>query len=315
VATLFAPFARGAWASDTYPTRPVKLIVPFAAGGGTDLFARITASAIGPLLGQAVVVENRAGAGGNIGMEAAANAPADGYTLVLGHTGTLAINPALYREIPYDSQRSFAPVSLIGGTPLILAAHASLPARNARELIGLARARPGQLNYASAGSGGPTHLTMEMIKSMLGLDIVHVPYKGNVAAITSLVAGDTHMMITTILTPLPHMRSGRLRGIAVTTLKRQAAVPEVPTLAEGPLPGFDVSGWYGLLAPAGTPHEIVTRLNAAVVDMVRKPEVVEQFTRQGLELFASTPAQFADKIRSEMPKWGKVVRATGAKVD
>jgi tripartite-type tricarboxylate transporter receptor subunit TctC len=302
-------------AAREYPDKPVRLIVPFAPAGAGDLFARTAAQHLRNHLGQEVVVENRGGAGGTIGLGYVARSAADGYTLGLGNLGTLAINPALYKEVPYDSLRSFAPVSLIGGTPLILAAHASLPARNASELIALAKARPGQLNYASAGSGGPTHLTMEMIKSMLRLDIVHVPYKGNVAAITSLVAGETHMMITTILTPLPHMRSGRLRGIAVTTISRQPAVPDVPTLAEGPLPGFDVSGWYGLLVPAGTPQEIVSRLNAAVVEMVRKPEVMEEFKRQGLELFASTPAQFADKIRNEMPKWGKVVRATGAKVD
>jgi tripartite-type tricarboxylate transporter receptor subunit TctC len=298
-----------------YPEKPVRIIVPFAPAGAGDLFARSVAQHLAEALGQQFIVDNRGGAGGTIGLGSAAKAPPDGYTLLLGNLGTLAINPSLYKEVPYDSLRSFAPVSLIGGTPLLLAVHASIPARSAKELFALARARPGALNYASAGSGGPTHLTMEIIKSQLGLDIVHVPFKGNVNAITSLVSGETHMMITTILTPLPHMRSGRLRGIAVTTLKRQPAVPEVPTLDESGLKGFDVSGWYGILAPAGTPLDVIAKLNNVIVRMMASPEVVGSFTRQGLEVFSSTPAQFTEKIRSEMPRWAKVVRDTRATVD
>lgn len=299
----------------TYPERPVRIIVPFAPAGAGDLFARSVAQHLTGALGQQFVVENRPGAGGTIGLGYAAKAPADGYTLALGNVGTLAINPSLYKEVPYDSLGSFAPVSLIGGTPLLLAVHASIPARSVRELFALARARPGALNYASAGSGGPTHLTMEMIKSDLGLDIVHVPFKGNVAAITSLVSGETHMMITTILTPLPHIRSGRLRGLAVTTLRRQPAVPDIPTLDESGMKGFNVSGWYGILAPAGTSSEIIAKLNEVIIRTMGSPQVVGTFTKQGLEVFTSTPAQFTEKIRSEMPRWAKVVRATGATVN
>ena len=298
-----------------YPEKPVRIVVPFAPAGAGDLFARTVAQHLTDTLGQQFIVDNRGGAGGTIGLGYAAKAPADGYTLLLGNLGTLAINPALYKEVPYDSLRSFAPVSLIGGTPLLLAVHASVPARSPQELFALARSRPGALNYASAGSGGPTHLTMEIIKSQLGLNIVHVPFKGNVAAITSLVSGETHMMITTILTPLPHMRSGRLRGIAVTTLRRQPAVPDVPTLDESGVKRFDVSGWYGILAPAGTPPNVIARLNDVIVRMTGSPEVVRSFTTQGLEVFSSTPAQFTEKIRSEMPRWAKVVQDTRATVD
>jgi tripartite-type tricarboxylate transporter receptor subunit TctC len=298
-----------------FPMKPVRLVVPFAPAGAGDLFARSVAQRLKEALGQEVVVENRGGAGGTIGLAYVARSAPDGYTLGLGNLGTLAINPALYKDMPYDSTKSFDPISLVGGTPLLLVVHPSVPARTAKELFALAKAQPGKLNYASAGSGGPTHLTMEIIKSQLGVNIVHVPYKGNVAAITSLVTGETHMMITTILTPLPHMQNGRLRGLAVTTANRQPAVPDIPTLAEGGMRGFDVSGWYGILAPAGTPRDIVVKLNAVIVQMMGSSDVTEQFTKQGLEVFASTPDQFMAKIRSEMVKWGKVVRDTGATVD
>ena len=308
-------FGQAGGTAGGYPGKTVRIVVPFAPAGAGDLFARSVAQQMKEALGQEVIVENRGGAGGTIGLAHVAKSAPDGYTLALGNLGTLAINPALYKEVPYDSTRSFDPISLVGGTPLLLVVHPSVPARTVKQLIALAKAQPGKLNYASAGSGGPTHLTMEIIKSQLGVNIVHVPYKGNVAAIISLVTGDTHMMITTILTPLPHMKNGRLRGLAVTTAKRQPAIPDIPTLGEGGLPGFDVSGWYGILAPAGTPPDIVAKLNAVIVQMMNSPEVNEKFTRQGLEVFASTPDQFAAKIRSEMAKWGRVVRETRATVD
>lgn len=307
-------FAQSGGASPVYPDKTVRIIVPFAPAGAGDLFARSVAQRLRDALGQEVIVENRGGAGGTIGLGYAAKAAPDGYTLALGNLGTLAINPTLYKDIPYDSIKSFEPVSLIGGTPLILVVHPSLPVKSVKELIVLAKAQPGKLNYASAGSGGPTHLTMELIKSQLGLNIVHVPYKGNVAAITSVVTGETDMMITTILTPLPHMKNGRLRGLAVTTAKRQPAVPDIPTLAETAIPGFDASGWYGILAPAGTPRSVIAKLNAVIVEMMNSPEVRASFTKQGLEVFGSTPEQFSEKIRSEMVKWGKIVRQTRATV-
>jgi tripartite-type tricarboxylate transporter receptor subunit TctC len=307
-------FGQGGGVTGTYPARTVRIVVPFAPAGAGDLFARSVAERLKETLGQEFIVENRSGAGGTIGLGYVAKSAPDGYTLGLGNLGTLAINPALYKEVPYDSTRSFEPVSLVGGTPLLLVVHSSLPVKSVKDLVALAKAQPAKLNYASAGSGGPTHLTMELIKSQLGVNIVHVPFKGNVAAITSVVTGDTHMMITTILTPLPHMKSGRLRGLAVTTAKRQPAVPDIPTLGEVAIPGFDVSGWYGILAPAGTPRDIVAKLNAVISQMMNSPEVNERFTIQGLEVFASTPAEFAAKIRSEIAKWGKIVRETRATV-
>ncbi len=299
----------------TYPDKPVRLVVPFAPAGAGDLFARSVAQRLRDALNQEIVVENRGGAGGNIGAGYVAKAAADGYTLLLGNLGVLAINPALYRDVPFDSVRSFDPISLVGGTPLVLVVHPSVPARSIRELLALAKARPGSLNYGSAGTGGPTHLAFEMLKTTTGVNIVHVPYKGNVAAITSVISGEAHMMITTILTPLPYMGGGRLRGVAVTTLRRQQAIPDVPTLNESGVPGFDVSGWYGILAPAGTPREIVLRLNAEIVRMMQVQEVVDQFVRQGLELFSSSGDQFSAKIKSELVKWSKVVKDTRATVD
>ena len=245
----------------------------------------------------------------------AAKAPADGYNLALGNLGTLAINPSLYKKLPYDPVKSFDPVSLVGGTPLILVTHPSLPVKSVKELIAFGKNRPGELNYASAGTGGPTHLAMEIIKSKAGLNIVHIPYRGNQAAITAVISGEAHMMVTTILTPLPHMKTGRLRGIAVTTSRRQPAVPDIPTMAEAGLPGIDVSGWYGILATAGTPPEIIAKLNAEIVQMIRLREVTDPFLKQGLEIFSSTPKEFADKINTETVKWGKVVRDTNATVN
>lgn len=298
-----------------YPLKPIRLVVPFAPAGAGDLFGRAVAQRYKEAWEQEVVVENRSGAGGNIGAGYVAKSASDGYTLLLGNLGVLAINPALYKEVPFDSVKSFDPVSLVGGTPLLLVVHPSVPAKTVKDLIALAKARPGNLNFASAGTGGPTHLAGEILKSETGVNIVHVPYKGNIAAITAVIAGEAHMMITTILTPLPYLSNGRLRGLAVTTRSRQPAIPQIPTMDEAGVPGFEVSGWYGVLAPAGTPREIIEKLNSEIVKMMRSPEINEQFVKQGLEVFASTPEQFSAKIKSDSVKWGKVVRATRATVD
>ena len=301
--------------SRSFPDKPIRLVVPFAPAGAGDLFARTVAQRLKDAWGQEVVVENRGGAGGNIGMGYVAKSAPDGYTLVLGNLGVLAINPALYKEMPFDSVRSFEPISLVGGTPLLLVVHPSVPVKTVKELIALAKAQPGKLNFASAGTGGPTHLAGEILKSEAGINMIHVPYKGNMAAITALISGEAHLMITTILTPLPYLHSGRLRALAVTTRKRQPAVATVPTMAEAGVAGFEVSGWYGVLAPAGTPRDIVTKLNAEIVRMMQTPEVIEQFAKQGLEVFGSTPEQFAARIKSDIVKWGKVVKDTRATVD
>jgi tripartite-type tricarboxylate transporter receptor subunit TctC len=298
-----------------YPVKPIRLVVPFAPAGAGDLFGRAVAQRYKEAWEQEVVVENRGGAGGNIGAGYVAKSAPDGYTLLLGNLGVLAINPTLYKEVPFDSVKSFDPVSLVGGTPLLLVVHPSVPAKTVKDLITLAKARPGNLNFASAGTGGPTHLAGEMLKSESGVNIVHVPYKGNIAAITAVIAGEAHMMITTILTPLPYLGNGRLRGLAVTTRERQPAIPQIPTMDEAGVPGFEVSGWYGVLAPAGTPREIIEKLNSEIVKMMRSPEINGQFVKQGLEVFASTPEQFSAKIKSDSVKWGKVVTATRATVD
>ena len=304
------PSASGA--ARNYPNKPIRLVVPFAPAGAGDLFGRAVAQRYKEAWGHEVVVENRGGAGGNIGAGYVAKSAPDGYTLLLGNLGVLAINPSLYKEVPFDSIKSFDPVSLVGGTPLLLVVHPSVPAKTVKELIALAKTRPGNLNFASAGIGGPTHLAGEILKADAGVNVVHVPYKGNMAAITALISGEAHMMITTILTPLPYLGNGRLRGLAVTTGKRQPAVPHIPTMDEAGVPGFEVSGWYGVLAPVGTAGDLVEKLNSEIVRMIRAPEIVEQFVKQGLEVFSSTPEQFNAKIKSDIVKWGKVVRSTGA---
>lgn len=301
--------------SQAYPVKPIRMVVPFAPAGVADMLGRTVGQKLGDAWGQQVVVENRGGAGGTIGLEYAARAAPDGYTLAVGNLGTLAINVTLFPRLPYDPVKSFAPITLVAGTPLLLVAHPSLPAKSVKQLIALARANPGQINCASAGTGGPTHLACEIFKTMTNIDIVHVPYKGNVPALTALASGETHIMFTNLLTPAPFIKTGRLRGIAVTSSKRQPAMPDIPTVAEAGVPGFEVSGWYGVLAPAGTPREIITRLNAEIVKIMRLPDVQQIFVRQGIEIFTSTPERFGAHIRSEIAKWSKVVKSAGATVD
>ncbi len=305
----------GAAGAQGYPTKPIRMIVPFAPAGVADLVARAIGQKLTDAWGQQIVVDNRGGAGGNIGMEVAARSAPDGYTLALGNLGTLGINPSLYRRIPFDSVNDFAPITLVAGTPLLIVVHPSVPAKSAKELIAVAKARPGQLNFGSAGTGGPTHLAGEILKTMAGIDIVHVPYRGNIASLNALAMGEVQIMITNLLTPLPLIKAGRLRALAVTSIRRQPAMPEIPTVAETALPGYNVSGWYGVLAPAGTPKAIVTKLNTEIVKIMEIPELRTQFVEQGIEIFTSTPEAFAAHIRSEREKWGEVVRKSGARAD
>jgi len=298
-----------------YPVKPIRFVVPFAPAGIADMLGRSIGQKLTESWRQQVVVENRGGAGGNIGMDFVAKSAPDGYTLALGNLGTLAINPSLYRNIPFDSVKDFVPIALVAGTPLLLVVHPSVPVKSVKELIAFVRARPGQLNYASAGTGGPTHLAGELFRSMTGTDIVHIPYRGNIAALTDVVAGEAHMMFTNLLTPLPFIKSGRLHALAVTSRKRQPAMPDMPTIAEAGVPGFDVSGWYGVVAPAGTPREIIAKLNGEIVRIMQQRDIHEKFVRQGIEIFTSTPEQFAAHIRAELARWGEVVRKSGARVD
>ena len=301
-------------AQQAYPTKPVRWIVPFAPSGPTDLMSRAVAEKLSQRLGQQFVVDNRAGAGGNIGAEVVAKSAPDGYTLMIGHVGTHAINASLYPKLAFDPVRDFTPITLIATLPLALVVHTSVPAKDVKELIAYAKSHPGAINFASAGNGGPTHLTGELFKAAAGINIVHVPYKGNAAALLDLVAGRVQMMFSNMLTSMPHVRAGKLRALAVSSAKRSPQAPELPAIAEA-LPGFDSVPWYGVLGPAGMPRPLVTKLNTEISQALATPDMRERFVAQGIDLQSSTPEQFAALIKSELVKWRKVVRDAGAKVD
>jgi len=309
-AVLFIAAAADAPAQPGYPARPVRLIVPSSAGGGTDIVARIIAPELSKRLGQQVVIENRPGAGTMIGIEIAAKSPPDGYSLLMG-LSTLAINSALYKKVPYDPVRDFAPITVAVTSASILVVHPSLPVKTLKELIAFARARPGQLNYASAGNGTYPHMTYELFLSMAKLKMVHIPYKGTAPAMIDMLAGQVATMAATVLTGLPHIRAGRLRPLGITSAKRSDVVPDIPTVAEGGLPGYESVQWYAVLAPAKTPTEIVARLNAELVHVLRSPEIKKRFAADAAETVGNTPEQFARHIRSELDKWAKVARDAG----
>ena len=290
-------------------------MVAFAPGGVTDTFARLMAQKLTEQFGKQVYVENIAGATGNIGTAQVAKAPPDGYTIVMGGTGTLAISPGLGRPLGYDPLRDFAPVILIATTPYVLVAHPSVAAKSTRDLIELARAQPGRLNYASGGSGSAPHLIGEMFRTRAGLDIVHVPYKGSSPAKIDLVAGRVQLFFTGIPPVASEIRNGTLRALGVTTAKRSQTLPDVPTIAESGVRGFDVSPWFGVLAPAKTPPAIVTRLNEEMVKALRNPLLRERLAREGVDVVGNTPPEFAAFIRAEMQQWSKAVKESGAKVE
>ncbi len=298
----------------SYPVRPIRLVIPYPPGGGTTLIGRPLAQRVSDSLGQQLVVDNRGGANGTVGMELAAKAPPDGYTIVLALTAQLAINPSFYPQLPYDPVRDYAPVTLLGTAPYLLVAHPSVPVKSLKELIELARSKPGQLTFASSGTGGIPHLAFEMLKSIAGIDMIHVPYKGGGAALPSLIGGQVQFTISTVSPVQPHVRSGRLRAIAVTSAKRSQTMPELPTIAET-LPGYAVSTWYAVLAPARTPQTIVARLNGAFVKALDIPEIKETLLTYDFEAIGSTPEQLGQYIRSEIARWAKVVKASSAKPD
>jgi tripartite-type tricarboxylate transporter receptor subunit TctC len=277
--------------------------------------SRAVADKLSQRLGQPFVVDNRAGAGGNIGAELVARSAPDGHTLMIGHVGTHAINVSLYPKLSFDPVRDFTPITLVATLPLALVVHPLVPARNVKELIAHAKTYPGALNFASAGNGGPTHLTGELLKSAAGIDIVHVPYKGNAAALVDLVAGRVQMMFSNMLTSMPHVKAGKLRAIGISSPRRTPQAPDLPTIAESGLPGFAAVPWYGVLGPTGVPRPIVMSLNAAIALALVEPDMRERFVTQGIDLQSNTPEQFASLIRSEVVKWRKVVREAGAKVD
>ncbi len=302
-------------AAQAFPTKPITIIVPFAAGGTTDILARIIAQGLTAELGQSVVVDNRAGAGGNIGGQAAARAPADGYTLFMGTVGTHAINAALYKKMPFDPVKDFAPLTRVANVPNLLVANPAQPFKTVQELIAYAKANPGKINFGSSGSGSSIHLSGELFKSMAKVDMQHVPYKGSAPAVTDLLGNQIAIMFDNMPSAIQHVRSGKLRAIAVTTAKRSPELPDVPTIAEAGVPGYEATSWFGMFAPAATPAPVVGQLNKALVKVLAQPDIKKKINEQGAETAGETPEQFAAFIQQEAVKWGKVVRESGASVD
>lgn len=301
-------------AQGQYPNKPIRMIDPFPAGGPVDVTGRPVLEKLRAAIGQPVVIDFRPGGGSIIGSEMVARAEPDGYTLLLT-ASQHAINPSVYPKLPYDTARAFLPVAMIAKGPFILALHPSIPARDLRELIALAKSRPGKMNYGSASSGSGFHMAGEMFKLMAGLEITHIPYKGGAPVIADLVAGHVDMAFSSVVAVLSHIRSGKLKALAVTTTERSPLVPEFPTMAEAGLPGFDVDTWYGVFAPAGTPREIVDLLNREIEKILREPEIRELFAKVGVEPGGGTPEQFGARIARDLAKWAKVAKESGARAD
>lgn len=301
--------------AQAYPVKPIRIVVPFPPGSGADIIARTVGVKLTEKWRQQVLVDSRPGASGIIAAEIVARAAPDGYTLMVGTSSSHAINVSLYSKLPYDAVRDFAPVSLIALVPLMVAVHPSVPANSIKELIALARARPGQLNFGSAGTGTTTHLSGELFKTMTGVNIVHIPYRGSPQALTDAVSGQVSMVFAPTLTALPQVQAGRLKALAMTTSARSSTVPEVPTVAESGVPGYEATLWYGLFAPGGAPREIVAQLSNEVVAMLRLDDVRESLKRQGAEPAGNSPEEFAAHVKSEIAKWAKVVKISGARAD
>jgi len=308
-ATILLAALPAAAAEDDYPNHTVRIVVPFAPGGSTDVVARILADKLQGELKQSFVVENRAGAGGNIGADVVAKSNPDGYTLLMGTTGVLAINNYLYKDMPFDPQRDFAPVSYTSLITNILVVNANVPAKNVADLVALAKAKPGELTFASSGAGSSTHLSAELFKSMAGVDIVHVPYKGSSQAITDLMTGHVTMLVDNAPSSLPYVQQGKLRALAVTSLKRMPGLPDVPTLDEAGVKGYESLSWSGIVAPAATPKPVIAKLNAAIERVLAMPDVRKKFADLGVDPVGGPPEAFARHIRAESEKWGRVVKA------
>lgn len=300
-------------AAQSYPQRPIRMIVPFAAGGGTDITGRIVAQKLTASLGQTVVVDNRGGAGGVIGADMVAKAAPDGYTLLMAANGPIAVAPGLTKKMPYDSIADFSPVGLVTIYASVVVVHPSVPAKTMKELITYARANPGKLNFATPGAGSTNHLAVELLKAMAGIDLVHVPYKGTGIAIGDLIGGQVDLMSGDLPALLPHVRTGKLRALGVTSSKRTPLLPEVPTVSEGGVPGFESVGWFAVLAPAGVPKPIITRLNGDLQKIIASDDMREKLSSLGAEPAGSTPEQLGAHIREQVVKWAKVVRAAGLK--
>jgi len=312
--SAFALAAIAGAQAPAYPTKPIRLVVPFPAGGATDILAREVAKHLTDAWGQSVVVDNRPGAGGNIGSELVAKAAPDGYTLEMGTVGTHAINASLYSKMPYDHVRDFVPVILVAGVPNVLEVNPALPVNSVQELIAYAKANPGKLNFASSGSGTSIHLSGELFKVMAGVQMTHVPYKGSAPALQDLIGGQVQLMFDNLPPSLPQIKAGKLRALAVTSSVRAPALPDVPTIAESGLPGFEASSWFGILAPAGTPPAIIAKVNAEVSKWLASPEGKEKLAGIGANAAGGSPEDFTRHIQAETAKWAKVVKESGAKV-
>jgi tripartite-type tricarboxylate transporter receptor subunit TctC len=309
------PRVSSAGPADTFPSKPVRIIVPFTPGGSTDILARAIGQKLAEAWGQPVVIENKPGAGGNVGVDLVAKSAPDGTTIVMGHIGTFAANPALYKQLPYDPVKDFAPITLVAMVPNVLVVGPAVQSRTLGELIAHAKANPGKLDYGSGGNGSAAHLATEYFKMRTGVAIQHVPYKGTGPAVADLLGGQIGLMITGALPLMPHIKSGKLRALAVASPKRLAILPDVPTIAESGYPGFAAMQWYGLFAPAATPKDIVAKINRDAVKALRDPGVAERLMSEGAEPVGDTPAEFGAFVKSEIELWGKVIRESGAKVE
>jgi tripartite-type tricarboxylate transporter receptor subunit TctC len=303
------------FAADAYPSKPVKIVVPFAAGGGVDVLTRVLADKLGPELGTHVIVEDIPGAGGNLGSGQVARAAPDGYTLLMATTGTHTINPGLYKQMPFDAVKDFAPITVIASVPNLLVVNPQVPAKDLKELIALAKSKPGKLNFASFGYGTSNHLSGELFKSEAGIDVAHVPYKNAPQAVLDIVSGEVTFAFVNAPLALPQVRAGKLRALAVTGARRSPAAPEFPTMAEAGLPNFVVESWYGLMAPAGTPGPVLRKIRDATLKVLDTPEAKAAFAKQGADVETSTPTEFAKMIGTEKARWAEVIRKSGAKID
>jgi tripartite-type tricarboxylate transporter receptor subunit TctC len=310
LATAIPLLFAAAQAQAAWPERPITLVVPYTPGGVTDALARVVAAALSERLKEPVVVDNRAGGGANIGAALVARANPDGYTLLMGSAATHAINVSLYKKLSYDPIKDFAPISLVAEVPNVLVVNPSVPVHNVKELIAYAKANPGRLNFGSSGAGGTIHLSGELFKSMAGVQMTHVPYKGSAPAVNDLLGGQTQVMFDSSV--VPYVKAGKLRALAVTSAKRSSALPDVPTIAEAGLPGYEATAWFGILAPAGTPEPVIAKLNTEISAVLRDPAVTRWMVGQGFEAAGGTPADFATHIRKETAKWARVVKESGA---
>ena len=312
---LFLVAVAQATAQTVYPVKPIRIVVPYTAGGGTDVVARIIAQKLSDAWSQQVVVDNRPGASGMIAGEIVAKAPPDGYTLIMGYTGDVAINQSLFKKMTFDPVKNFSPVALAAVAPMIFVVHPSLPVNNVTQVIALAKSRPGQLVYASAGVGQPGHLAFELLQHSGKIQMTHVPYKGGAPAVIDLLGGHVMMFFSGIMPAIPHVRTGRLRAIAVSTAKRSPVAPEVPTMIEAGMPGFDLPTWYGVLAPAGTPKDVVAKLTSEISTLLALPDVKERLLREGADPAPSTPEQYQQFIQSEITKYASIIKEAGVRAD